>query len=275
VNSLELDKDTIFLTIGEKATIVATTAPFPNSKVIWSSSDETIVKVNNGEVEAIGKGDAIVFAQAGALKQECFILVAGSGRENGYAYVDLGLSVKWAVCNVGATMPDEYGDYFAWGEVKPTELYDWTIYKYCKGTSITMTKYCNNSNYGNNGFTDNKIVLDFEDDVAHVNWGGAWRMPTKVEQEELRNNCTWIWTTQNGVNGYKVTGPNGNSIFLPAAGYKNGFPLLFVGSFGFYWTRSLNISNPESACFVYIYSDGIVWDYYVRCRGLSVRPVCQ
>ena len=110
VTSLELDKDTIFLYIGEKVIITAITAPFSNSKVIWSSSDETIAKVNNGEVEAIGKGDAIVFVQAGTLKSKCIILVGSSnseGMENGYAYVDLGLSVKWATCNVGVTTLEE------------------------------------------------------------------------------------------------------------------------------------------------------------------------
>ena len=147
VNSLELDKDTIFLAIGEKVTIVATTAPFPNSKVTWSSSDETIVRVGNGVVEAIGEGDAIVFAQAGALKQECFVLVAGSGKENGYTYVDLGLSVKWATCNVGAIKPEVYGYYFAWGEVEPKTTYNWSTYKYCKGTNKTITKYCNSLAY--------------------------------------------------------------------------------------------------------------------------------
>ena len=199
----------------------------------------------------------------------------GHGFENGYEWVDLGLSVKWATCNVGANSPEEYGDYFAWSEVEPKTTYDWITYKYCNGSSSTLTKYCDLSSYGKDGFTDNKTELDLEDDAAHVNWGGAWRMPTEAELDELRENCTWTWTTQNGVNGYKVIGPNGNSIFLPAAGYKNGVPLLFVGSFGLYWSRSLNISNPESACFVYIYSDSIVWDYYDRYRGLSVRPVCQ
>lgn len=143
--------------------------------------------------------------------------------------VDLGLSVKWAPFNVGATKSEEHGDYFAWGETKPkSSSYDWSTYKYCKGSENTMTKYCTDSRDGYNGFTDNKTVLDPDDDAAHVNWGGDWRMPTKSEFEEFSEieNCTWTWTTINGVNGYKIvskkTGFDGNWIFLPAAGYREG-----------------------------------------------------
>ena len=279
VNSLELDKDTVFLTIGEKTIITATTAPFPNSKVIWSSSDETIAKVSNGEVEAIGKGDAIVFAQAGALKQGCIILVGSSnsetmGTENGYTYVDLGLSVKWATCNVGAATPEEYGDYFAWGEVEPKTTYNWSTYKYCKGTNKTITKYCNNSTLGNDGFTDDKIILDLEDDAAYVNWGGSWRMPTEAEQQALVNNCTWTWTTQNGVNGYKVTGPNGNSIFLPASGYIDGTSPSYVGERGDFWASSLSLNSPRNAYNVFFRSNVVNVTYSYRNYGRSVRPVC-
>ena len=166
VNSLTLSKDTIYLkSIGDKDTIVATTEPFPTSKVIWTSSDTTVVKVVDGVVEAIGQGSAVVLAQAGALKQECVVLVDTeiSGMENGYAYVDLGLSVKWATCNVGATKPEEYGDYFAWGEVEPKEKYDWSTYKYYAGTESGLTKYCTNSNFG---IVDNKTILDSADDAA-------------------------------------------------------------------------------------------------------------
>ena len=278
VNSLTLDKDEIYLVnIGDKDTIIATTAPFPNSKVTWSSSDEAIVRVENGVVEAIGEGDAIVFAQAGTLTQKCIVSVDTdiSGMENGYAYVDLGLSVKWATCNVGANAPEEYGDYFAWGEVEPKEYYDWSTYKY--GTdSVELTKYCNSSSYGKDGFTDNKTVLDIEDDAASANWGGAWRMPTKAEQDELRNKCTWTWTTQNGVNGYKVVGSNGNSIFLPAAGYMYGGTLKYAGSGGYYWSSLLYTDDSDCAYRVYFDSGGVGWYYGLnRYNGHSVRPVCQ
>ena len=201
----------------------------------------------------------------------------GVGKHNDHEYVDLGLpsGLKWATCNVGATTPEEYGDYFAWGEVEPKTTYNWSTYKYCAGSSHTLTKYCTQSNHGKDGFTDNKTVLDPEDDAATVNWGGAWRMPTKAEQDELRNNCTWDWTTQNGVNGYKVTGPNGNSIFLPAAGCTNAGTLIGAGSYGYYWSSSLFTDTPSSAYTVYFNSDFVSWGPYGRGDVQSVRPVCQ
>ncbi len=190
--------------------------------------------------------------------------------QDGHEYVDLGLpsGLKWATCNVGANSPEEYGDYFAWGEVESKTTYDWSTYKY--GTEDDFIKYTSN---------DSKIILDPEDDVATANWGGAWRMPTEAEQEELRNNCTWVWITQNGVKGYKVTGPNGNSIFLPAAGYMNEGTLYYAGSYGRYWSSSLNAYNPDNANFVYFDSDYVFcFNYtssYGRLSGYSVRPVCQ
>lgn len=188
--------------------------------------------------------------------------------------VDLGLSVLWATHNVGAEKPEDYGNYFAWGETTTKTDYSWTTYKYCKGTNKTMTKYCSNSSYGNNGFTDNKTILDPEDDAATVNWGGSWRMPTEVEQTELREKCTWTWTIQNGVNGYKVVGPNGNSIFLPAAGYVYGTSLNYAGSGGYYWSSSLCTSQPNNAYYVDFGSFGVYGDYNFRYHGQSVRPVC-
>ena len=160
-------------------------------------------------------------------------------------YVDLGLSVKWATCNVGATSPEGYGDYFAWGEIAPKDEYSWATYKYCKGSETSLIKYNTSSDYG---MVDNKTTLEFTDDAARVNWGGKWRMPTTAEQDELRNNCTWTWTTQSGVNGYKVTSnTNGNSIFLPATGYRNGTYVGNVGSTGMYWSSSLDSSEPSRA----------------------------
>ena len=188
-------------------------------------------------------------------------------------YVDLGLSVKWATFNVGASVPEDYGDYFAWGEVEPKEEYNWSSYKYCKGTNKTMTKYCSSSSYGNNGFTDTKTVLDLEDDAATVNWGGEWRMPTDAELTELRTKCTWTWTEQNGVNGYRVTGPNGNSIFLPAAGYVYDSSLRLAGSSGYYWSSSLDSSDPYYAYLVRFTSVNVYWTNDYRRYGFSVRPV--
>ena len=193
---------------------------------------------------------------------------------NGHEYVDLGLpsGIKWATHNIGATAPHEYGGYYAWGETEEKENYVWSTYKWCNGSSSTMTKYCTNSKYGT---VDNKTTLDLEDDVAHVEWGGSWRMPTRAEQDELRNNCTWTWTTQNGVNGYMVTSKtNGNSIFLPAAGYRSGTDLNYSGSRGNYWSGSLDESNSDRACYLDFYSGYFDWNSHYRRYGRSVRPVC-
>ena len=190
-----------------------------------------------------------------------------------HEYVDLGLSVKWATCNVGASKPEEYGDYFAWGETQPKDYYDWSTYKWCNGSYDTQTKYCTDSYYGT---VDNKTTLDLSDDAARANWGGSWRMPTRAEQDELRENCTWTWTTQNGVNGYKVTSKkNGNSIFLPAAGFRYDSSLDSAGSYGFYWSSSLYTDYPGIAYYSYFYSDSVDWSYYYRYIGFTVRPVCQ
>lgn len=198
-----------------------------------------------------------------------------TGTENGYAYVDLGLSVKWATCNVGANNPEDYGDYFAWGETTTKATYDWSTYKYCNGSSSTLTKYCNKSSYGNNGFTDNKTQLELSDDAAYVNWGGAWRMPSDAEWTELREQCTWTWTTQNGVDGRKVTSKtNGNSIFLPAVGYRYDSSLYGEGRYGYYWSSSLYTGYPYYAWYVRLDSGSVGRNYYLRYDGFSVRPVC-
>ena len=200
-----------------------------------------------------------------------------TGTENGYEWVDLGLSVKWATCNVGATKPEEYGDYFAWGETQPKSIYDWSSYKYCNGSSSTLTKYNTVSSLGT---VDNKTTLELSDDAARANWGGSWRMPTDAELTELCEQCTWTWTRQNGVYGYKVTskksGYTNKSIFLPGAGYRSGSSLLGAGSIGSFWLSSLETIIPGFACGLYFSSDRVGRDdCYIRNYGLSVRPVCQ
>ena len=202
-----------------------------------------------------------------------FTTKALSGIENGYTWVDLGLSVKWATMNVGASKPEDYGDYFAWGETEPKETYIWSTYKWCNGSETMQTKYNTKSSYGT---VDNKTQLDLNDDAAHVNWGGDWRMPTKAEQDELREQCTWTWTTENGVNGYKVTSKsNGNSIFLPAAGERSNSVLYNAGSYGGYWSSSLRTDYPDSAWYVRFSSSNVSWPSFYRSYGRSVRPVCQ
>ena len=174
--------------------------------------------------------------------------------------VDLGLSVKWASCNVGATAPEEYGGYYAWGETEEKSDYSFSTYKYYSGTYGTV---------------DNKTTLEASDDVASVKWGGSWRMPTKAEQDELRNSCTWKWTTLNGVNGYRVTGPNGNSIFLPAAGYRHGTKVSRRGSLGYYWSSSSYSSYSDYAYYLYFDGGDYDWNSIFRYCGHTVRPVCK
>ena len=192
--------------------------------------------------------------------------------ENGYEYIDLGLSVKWATCNVGASRLEDYGDYFAWGETEPKSTYSWSTYKWCRGSEDTQTKYCTSSSYGT---VDNKKTLELSDDVARANWGGSWRMPTKAELDELLENCSWEWTSQNGVYGRKVTGPNGNSIFLPAAGSCYDSSLRYAGSGGHYWSSSLYTDDPSWAYSLDFYSYDLYRASGGRCCGRSVRPVCQ
>ena len=200
-----------------------------------------------------------------------------TGTLNGHEWVDLGLpsGLLWATCNVGATSPEDFGSYFAWGETTPKNSYIPSNYRY-SGDNNTFTKYCNLSSYGNNGFTDNLTTLVASDDAATANWGSNWRMPTRKEMDELVNNCTIIWTTQNGVDGSLFTGPNGNSIFLPATG-MNSDGLSGLNGSALYWTSSLNTAGPDKAidltmepgsCFVNI--NGGYRDY-----GLAVRPVCE
>ena len=182
--------------------------------------------------------------------------------------VDLGLSVKWANMNVGATTPEGYGDYYAWGETSTKETYNWGTYFDTNDGGNTFTKYNNDGG---------KKVLAPEDDAAHVNWGGSWRMPTRSEWQELIDNCTWTWTTQNGINGYKVkskkAGYTDKFIFLPAAGYRNDSGLYYVGSYGVCWSSSLYEDYSYGAWNVGIYSDGHDPFSSRRYYGLSVRPV--
>ena len=192
-----------------------------------------------------------------------------------HEYVDLGLpsGLLWATCNVGADSPEDYGDYFAWGETQPKSDYSWSTYQYCNGSGITLTKYCNKSNYGYNGFTDNLTTLFPEDDAATANWGSDWRMPSKEEWQELYQNTTVTWTNQNGVNGRLFTASNGNSLFLPAAGHC--YPSLdLAGSFGCYWSSSLYLDNPSEAWMLsFSYSAGCSMASYFRSCGQSVRAV--
>ncbi len=183
------------------------------------------------------------------------------GTINGHEYVDLGLpsGLLWATCNVGATNPEDYGNYYAWGETETKSDYYWN-------SSITYGKEIGDIS-GNATY-----------DAAYANWGGTWRMPTDNEIYELISKCTWTWTTQGGHNGYKVIGPNGNSIFLPAAGGRyDGSSLDSAGSRGVYWSSTPNESDTAFACGL-LYNSGSYggygrYDNFSRGSGRSVRPV--
>lgn len=201
-----------------------------------------------------------------------------TGIADGHEWVDLGLpsGTKWATMNVGANSPEDYGDYFAWGETTPKSTYSLGTYKWCNGSSSSMTKYCVSSS---DGTVDNKTTLDLSDDAAYVNWGTSWRMPTKAEQDELINfsYITWKWTTQNDVKGYKVTSKiNGNSIFLPAAGYRYDSVLNDAGPSGNYWSSSLNTSSSDLACSLNFNSGNMYSrSHFDRYLAQSVRPVLR
>jgi hypothetical protein len=196
-----------------------------------------------------------------------------SDAASNYKAVDLGLpsGTLWADRNVGADAPEAYGDYFAWGEVTPKTEYNYSTYKWCNGSSSSMTKYCTNRSHGT---VDGKTVLDLEDDAAYVNMGSEWRMPTNTEQRELMVNCTWTWTTQNGVYGRKVTGLNGNSIFLPAAGFRDDSDLNNAGSLVYCWSSSVDESDSPNSW--YLGSRPGNYDWLAnRIFGFSVRAVLR
>ena len=185
-----------------------------------------------------------------------------------HEFVDLGLSVKWATCNVWADKPEDVGGLFAWGETITKTEYSYSTYKYSvDGVRGNYTKYCNE---------DNKTVLDLEDDVAHVKWGGSWRMPTASEFRELMDNCKWTWKSVNGINGYvvksRIKGYRDRFIFLPVAGYCYDKELSCAGEVAYYWSNSL-FDFPSSAISLLLSSDDFCRHYCSRFVGNPVRPV--
>ena len=285
VTGITLSETSIRLHPDESKRLTATVLPedADNPAVTWESSDDAVAEVNSsGRVTANAKGTCVITCSAtdgSGVKAECQVMVGNTPDE--HEYVDLGLpsGTLWATCNVGANSPEEYGDYFAWGETEPKYLYSWSTYKWCNDSyySYTMTKYCIDSSYGYNGFTDGKTELDPEDDAATANWGSGWQMPSVNQMDELINSdyTTTEWTTQGGVYGRRITSKsNGNSVFLPAAGCRDDTGLNDDGRDGNYvWSRSLSTSHSSCAYGLYFVSGYIVWGEYGRVRGQSVRPV--
>jgi len=224
------------------------------------------------------KAQMVVLHMAGNQTIEYNISQLDSITFDAHEWVDLGLpsGTLWATCNVGASSPDEYGDYFAWGETTKKNNYTWGTYKYCKGSEKTLTKYCTQSSYGYNGYTDSQTELLPEDDAATVNWGSGWQTPSIAQCKELYNSSytTKTWTTQNGVKGHKVTSKsNGNSIFLPATGFRDGTTLNEPGENGDYWSRSLSTKSSYLTYDMDGSPNGSWDDGYKRCAGQVVRPV--
>ena len=203
------------------------------------------------------------------------IVVTTSTRlfENGYEYVDLGLSVKWATCNLGAEQPWEYGDSYAWGEVTTKSSYTQDNYKYGNGSKVT--KYCKNYSNGYQNFTDGKNMLEIIDDAAYQTKGNAWRIPTYAEIQELISSCTWTYTTLNGRKGYKVTsnklGFTNNSIFLPGCGIKGQA----ASTAGYYWSNENQLGNTDAtlARCLHFTQSVVETNNYKRHYGLNIRPV--
>lgn len=284
VTNIVLSRTSLTLQPGESEVLTATVLPenAENKSVTWESSSLAVAVVaSDGTVVAVANGTCTVTCHAidgSGVTAECQVRVK---EPDTVEYVDLGLpsGTLWATCNVGANSPEEYGDYFAWGETEPKSEYSWSTYKYCNGSTITphMTKYCNKSSDGYNGFTDTLTELLPEDDAATANWGSGWQMPSTAQQQELINSeyTTTTWTTLNGVNGRMIVSKsNGNHIFLPAAGFYEYTSLYtYIGTYGFYWSRSLNTRNSLHGRYLAVYSSYIDTANYYRNVGQSVRPV--
>ena len=283
-----LNKESLSLTEGQTETLTATIFPgnaFEKS-LVWTSSDDKIATVDeNGKVTAKSKGSVTIKATAidGSGKfAECPVNVL---RISG----DLGLSVKWATSNLCESglceNPYDYGDYYAWGETEAKSFYHWTTYKWCNQSGFKLTKYCNSASDGYQGFIDSKTVLDKEDDAANTILGGNWRIPTAVEWQELIDKCSWEWVgnyNESGTSGMLVTAPNGNSIFLPAAGSLSSAGLYGAASYGSYWSSSIYTDNQNCACRVSFHSPNLSDDSTnyqpkpddaFRACGLPIRPV--
>ena len=282
VKDIQLSETSITLGSDKTHRLTATVLPTDadNPAVAWTSSNADVATVINGLVVAIAPGTCTITCSAtdgSGIKAECKVTVFeedNSGTIDGRDYVDLGLpsGTLWATCNVGASSPEEYGDYFAWGETQPKTSYNWSTYKYSKGDASKMTKYCTSSSYGS---VDNKTELEPSDDAAIANWGSGWQMPSFEQCKELYNSSytTTTWTTMNGVYGYEITSKsNGNSIFFPAAGYRSEASLKNAGSYGYCWSRSLG-NYSYGAYELYFYSSSFWTNYDSRYFGRSVRPV--
>ena len=281
VTGVTLNKTSLSLAVGDTETLIPTVLPSnaSNKAVYWASSNHSIaaVDINSGVITAKSPGNATitVITYDGAETATCAVSVKEASSISIPEAVDLGLSVKWASFNLGANKPEEYGNYYAWGETEPKVDYSWSTYKWSKnGTYNSLTKYCSNAQYGSNGFTDGKKKLDIEDDAARVNLGDSWRMPTTVEVKELLESSitTISWTTVNGVKGMRITSKTtNNSILLPAAGNCKGESFVSQGNTGFYVSSVLPADDIHA--WLYLLASTSVTVSTDRCYGFTIRPV--
>lgn len=303
--SLGLDKTTLTLDEGSNSTLNVKFNPSNviNKKATWRSSNPKVASVDkNGKVTALKAGTAVITATCEGKEVSCKVTVnakpvAVVQPEAELTIVstppvtpqqqivvvaepvDLGLSVKWATCNVGASVPTDLGYYYSWGELATKEEYSWSTYLFCEGSDNRITKYCTRKKEGYKGFTDDLTVLEPADDVATKFWGGSWRMPTIDEFKELEANCVWSWEENNGVMGYMVTssveGFEDKSVFFPAAGYYEGVKLSNAGLKGYYWSSSVAVNSPDHAHGLSFDLKGHYTEYRDdRYDGRPVRPVC-
>ena len=283
VEEIVLSETSLSLQPDGRATLIATVLPEDanNKTVTWESNNEDIAEVNrSGRVTANAEGSCIITCRAtdgSGVYAECQVTVGGEiVVPEEHEWVDLGLpsGTLWATCNVGASSPEAYGNYYAWGETFTKINNTWNTYKYSSITGTTLTKYCTSPSYGT---VDNKTELEPSNDAATENWGTSWQMPSLDQFKELINSSytyTEWTTTPNGVKGRKITSKsNGKSIFLPAAGYRNDAGLSNDCSDGLYWSRSLYESDSRNGWCLDFGSSYINTNHDYRCYGRSVRPV--
>ena len=277
VESIALNRHTATIDMGSETylDVLVTPSNAFNPAMTYSSSNTNVASVNKqGLITPISVGTTTITVTSvdGGYTDQCEVTVSEPAAPE---MVDMGLSVKWASWNLGASRPENNGGYYAWGEVETKAYYGrfFENYKWCNGSENTITKYCTTSDWGT---VDNKTILELEDDAAAVNLGGSWRIPTKEEWLELLDaeNSTCTMTTRNGMNGLLVTSKaTGNSIFLPAAGGRYDATIHAVGVTGFYWSANLHPDASRSAWQINIadFEDHLSHRY----NGITIRPVCD
>lgn len=286
VSSISLDITSLSLNVGYSKTLIATVIPSTaaNKAVTWTSSNTNVATVTTGVVTAKATGTAIITVTTvdGKHSATCTVTVtaATSGTNNGHAWVDLGLpsGTKWAMKNVGASAESSAGTYYAWAETtaKNSTNYKWLSYNLYDDETYYSKYTISKQSVGTGSFAaDNKTTVETADDAARSVMGGSWRMPTKAEMQELINNCTWTWTSVNGIPGYNVQSKkNSNSIFLPAGGYKQSTSVSGNKTAGHYWTSSLGSVNEKAWCCTFSSSSKSVVEQTRNC-GRLIRGVCK